>query len=76
MTKVRDSVFEASQKMTPASVFLKSYNQGMPPTFPHASLADLKKFEAVHPGLFKPSGQWSLEKHRKRLMDWLALRRH
>ncbi len=76
MTKLKDRALEFSQKLTTPSAFLESYNKGIPATFPRASLESLKQFEAVHPGLFKNSGQWSLEKHRKRLMDWLPLRTH
>ena len=76
MTKPKDLILELNQKLTTASAFLESYNKGIPASFPKASLEDLKQFEAVHPGLFKHSGEWSLEKHRKRLMDWLPLRTH
>jgi len=76
MTKKRDADLELSQEMTTPVIFLTSYNQGIPPSFPQATLADLRQFEVAHPGLFKVSGYWSLEKHRKRLMDWLPQRSH
>ena len=75
MTKAKDPALEKNQKMTTSSDFLDSYNKGIPESFPKASAEDLKEFQVVHPRLFKENSQWSLEKHRKRLMDWLPLHR-
>ena len=44
----------------------------IPETFPRASLSALEKFKVAHPGLFKGKGDWIIDKHRKKLMDWLA----
>jgi len=76
MTKVKDLVLERNQKMTTAAVFLQTYNQSIPTGFPRATLADLKQFEIIHSRLFKNRGEWSMEKHRKRLMDWLPAYRN
>lgn len=54
------------------STFIQYYNNNIPETFPQASLDTLEKFRASYPGLFKESGQWIVDKHRKKLMDWLA----
>ncbi|MDO8572637.1 MAG: hypothetical protein Q7S11_02580 [bacterium] len=43
----------------------------MPEGFPRASTALLKKFQSAHAMLFKNGDLWSLEQHRKKLMDWL-----
>lgn len=43
----------------------------MPKTFPRASLALLEKFRAEHLTLFKNDNLWSLDLHRKKLIDWL-----
>ena len=51
--------------------FLKSYNQNMPASFPRASTALLRKFQGAHETLFKNGDMWSLDQHRKKLMDWL-----
>ena len=51
--------------------FLTAYNQNMPASFPRASLGLLEKFKADHEALFIHGDTWSLEKHRKKLMDWL-----
>ncbi len=60
-----------SQLQIPLSDFLASYNKNMPEGFPRASTALLKKFQAAHAMLFKNGDLWSLEQHRKKLMDWL-----
>lgn len=51
--------------------FLKSYNQNMPPQFPRASTLLLNKFRAEHTTLFKHGDMWSLDLHRKKLIEWL-----
>ncbi|MEK7553037.1 MAG: hypothetical protein AAB505_02945 [Patescibacteria group bacterium] len=58
---------------TSTSVFVEYYNKNIPKNFPRASLGMLEKFRARYPNLFKGSGdEWTIEKHRKKLMDWLA----
>jgi len=76
MTKSKDLILEKNQKMISASEFLTSYNKSIPAAFPQASVADLKEFATVNGRLFSTPGEWSLEKHRKRLMDWLPSYRH
>jgi len=51
--------------------FLASYNKNMPPGFPLATVPLLKKFKDAQPGLFKNGDLWSLDQHRKKLIDWL-----
>ena len=51
--------------------FLLSYNQNMPLGYPLASLTLLQKFKDEHLSLFKANSLWSLDQHRKRLIDWL-----
>jgi hypothetical protein len=53
------------------SDFMVSFNKNMPEGFPRVSLALLKKFQAAHEMLFKNGDLWSLERHRKKLIDWL-----
>jgi len=60
-----------SQMQVTLQEFLASYNKNMPEGFPRASTALLKKFQAAHAMLFKNGDLWSLEQHRKKLMDWL-----
>lgn len=64
---------ELNQMKTPLLVFMKSYNGSIPAGFPCVSAKILKKFQVAHPALFKNSDEWSMEKHRKKVMDWLPL---
>lgn len=52
--------------------FLEYYNKNVPEAFPRASVKALERFQIIYPGLFKDSLEWTIDKHRKRLMDWLA----
>ena len=51
--------------------FLASYNKNMPASFPRASVALLEKFKESHIALFTHGETWSLDIHRKKVMDWL-----
>lgn len=61
-----------SEKLLSFSDFLKSYNENLPTQFPRASLALLREFRRVHEALFKNDNLWSLDQHRKKVMDWLT----
>lgn len=61
-----------SEKMLSFSDFLKSYNEGLPLQFPRASLALLREFKKNNAALFKGGNEWSLDQHRKKVMDWLT----
>ena len=50
---------------------METYNKSIPDGFPVVSVSILKKFQALHPILFKNGDEWSIDKHRKKLMDWL-----
>lgn len=63
-----------SEKSVSFSDFLKSYNEGLPLEFPRATLALLREFRKVHASLFKSDNLWSLDQHRKKVMDWLTAR--
>ncbi|MBI4132304.1 MAG: hypothetical protein HY474_01595 [Candidatus Sungbacteria bacterium] len=73
--RTRDYERERNELATPILVFLESYNQKLPAGFPRASVAALKQFQTAYPTLFKHGDAWSIDKHRKRLMDWLASHR-
>lgn len=72
---------ELNQAHTTIEVFMKAYNQTLPQGFPVVSVSMLKKFQEIYPALFSVKGgsasggknkeEWSIEKHRKKLMDWL-----
>lgn len=51
--------------------FLESYNKNMPVGWPRATSSLLQKFRDAHSSLFTHGDQWSLDQHRKKLMDWL-----
>jgi hypothetical protein len=52
-------------------LFLEYYNKNIPASFPKASVKALVKFKATYPGLFRENAEWTIDKHRKRLMDWM-----
>lgn len=51
--------------------FLRLYNQGIPESFPRASTNLLQKYKDEHTTFFKHGEMWSLDLHRKKVMDWL-----
>lgn len=55
-----------------AGVFVEYYNENIPDAFPRATLKTLKEFQNLHPSLFKENCEWTINKHRKKLMDWLS----
>ena len=57
------------------SVFVQYYNQNIPESFPRATAKMLLKFKQSHEDLFKDSNEWTIDKHRKKLMDWLTSNR-
>lgn len=55
--------------------FLISFNKNMPATFLQVTEADLLKFKSAHETLFKHGNSWSLDQHRKKIIDWLPRHR-
>ncbi|MBN2093895.1 MAG: hypothetical protein JW740_00770 [Candidatus Zambryskibacteria bacterium] len=51
--------------------FLESFNKNMPPNFMQATKELLLKFRKEHESLFRKDNSWSLDHHRKKLIDWL-----
>ncbi|HEX8591553.1 MAG TPA: hypothetical protein VF696_02290 [Candidatus Paceibacterota bacterium] len=51
--------------------FLNTYNEDLPTGFPPATAELLREFKKTHEPLFKGGSVWSLDQHRKRVMDWL-----
>lgn len=62
---------QTSQEQLTMGVFLESFNKNMPDSFPRATTQLLKRFKDSHEALFKDSNTWSLDVHRKKLIDWL-----
>lgn len=71
----KDLEQERNQMAVPLAVFLASYNESIPEGFPRASAEALRRFQTAYPVLFRKGDAWSIDKHRKRLMDWLASHR-
>jgi hypothetical protein len=55
------------------TVFMNSFNQNMPENFPKVSEVQLLQFKKEHPAFFKHGNLWSLDIHRKKIIDWLPL---
>ncbi|MFZ2500808.1 MAG: hypothetical protein WAW90_02350 [Minisyncoccia bacterium] len=51
--------------------FVELYNENLPTAFPRASAELLKEFRSGHMGLFPAGKGWSLDQHRRKVMDWL-----
>jgi hypothetical protein len=51
--------------------FLKLYNATLPSIFPRATTPLLNKYKAEHESFFKNGDLWSVDLHRKKVMDWL-----
>ena len=54
------------------AVFAQHYNKSIPETFPRVSVRILEQFQTAYPALFKGKREWTVDKHRKKVMDWLA----
>jgi hypothetical protein len=63
-----------SEKLISFGEFLRSYNEKLPTEFPQATLPLLREFRKTHASLFKIDKLWSLDQHRKKVMDWLTAR--
>ena len=61
-----------NERLTPVLDFIESYNRTLPAGFPRATAKTVKLFQQAYPALFKGKDEWSIDKHRKRFMDWLA----
>jgi len=70
---MRNNLKEPKLNEIPLSLsqFLESFNQNMPVNFPQASTEVLLKFKKEHEVLFRKGSTWSLDQHRKKVMDWL-----
>jgi hypothetical protein len=63
-----------SEELVSIKDFLKSYNKDLPSIFPAVSMPLLKEFRQTHLSLFTHGEMWSLDQHRKKVMDWLPSR--
>ena len=67
-----DKEQEANEALVSPAVFTEFYNKTIPLGWPRASVKALRQFQIAHPLLFRNGDAWSIDKHRKRFMDWLA----
>lgn len=66
---------ERSEKKRTLSDFAVLYNENLPATFPRVSEDLLKEFRSGHSGLFPVGKGWTLDQHRRKVMDWLRSRK-
>ncbi|MBI3305279.1 hypothetical protein HYZ80_03090 [Candidatus Parcubacteria bacterium] len=66
----RDLKQEANKALTSLASFAEVYNKTLPVGFPRASGKALREFQMAYRPLFKSGDGWSIDKHRKRFMDW------
>jgi hypothetical protein len=65
---------ERSEQMRTLPEFLKLYNKDLPEGFARASATLLEEYKETHGGFSKAVSAWSLDQHRKKVMDWLRAR--
>ena len=63
-----------SEKKRTLADFVALYNENLPSIFPKASEELLKEFRTGHMSLFPTGRGWSLDQHRRKVMDWLRSR--
>ena len=51
--------------------FVHYYNKTTPMAMPRATKEALVEFQTTHATLFDESKMWTIDKHRRRVMDWL-----
>lgn len=57
------------------SQFVAAYNKDLPASFLKITTPLLREFQKSHTSLFKTANVWSLDQHRKKVMDWLIAKR-
>lgn len=70
MKKVSSRIVPDERPLTDAE-FMASFNANMPEGYPHVTPAILERFKESHPALFKKKNVWTLDLHRKRMIEWL-----
>lgn len=71
LRKNLDANKERSERELTSVEFLSEYNAHLPSEFPRATAALMTAFREGHPSMFKKVDIWTLDQHRKKLMDWL-----
>ena len=70
--KRKNDPLEKNLLSTSPVEFIENYNKSIPQGFPQVTSETLRQFQIAYPALFKKADMWSIDKHRKRLMDWLS----
>lgn len=63
-----------SEQTHTQAIFMELYNENLPVSFPRATPELLTEYKSSHSEFFKTSDRWSLNIHRKKIMDWLSVR--
>lgn len=66
---------ERSEQKRTLAGFVELYNENLPLAFPRASIELLKEFRSAHLSLFPTGKGWTLDQHRRKVMDWLHSRK-
>ncbi len=73
MTESVPHLPEQSALQKSSADFIQSYNQTIPIGFPRLTEVLLKKFKSETSVLFKEGELWSMDKHRKEVVDWFQV---
>jgi len=65
------NVYMETQTLSSVDTFVNDYNQLFNVPSIKASCAICNQYKNEHPNEFKTS-DWSIDKHRKRFMDWMS----
>lgn len=74
--KKTDKDIKVEEEQITRAEFLKSFNQNMPTGFPKVTDEQLLRFKDEHVTFFKHGEYWSLDQHRKKIIDWLQQNRN
>jgi hypothetical protein len=55
------------------SEFVVAYNKTIPAEWPKANKELMQKFREANPSIFRHGELWSIDLHRKKIIDWLPL---
>ena len=61
---------EINEALVSLASFGEAYNGMLPVGFPRATDKILREFQLAYASLFRNGDSWSIDKHRKRFMDW------
>ena len=62
-----------SEEQRSINDFCGEYNKDLPASFTPVSVSLLTEYRRSHPEAFRNGGNWTLDQHRKKIMDWLPM---